>query len=1249
MSRLRTTLKVTSLALALTLFVLAGLAGWLAFTESGLTRLVALAESLDTVTLRVSGARGTLAGPLRLDSLELGTDRVSLRADAVELEHRLPSLLFGHLSVTRLKAGSLALDIAPSTAAPPDRTPQFMPRWLSLGIGRAQVDEFDLGLPNGARQRYRDISLSGQVTHARIELDHVAADAGAWAAQGKVGLVARRPLRLQGELDWTLRTQPALQGTMTARGDLRQLFASVAMRAPAAASADVTLLDLDRGARWEARVDTRGFDLSPWVASPPVGPLSGFLEGTGTLDEYRIAGHLGGPGLPPQGLDLESVLRRQGPALELEALTAAAPESGLVATASGSIRLGEAPGLQLRASWRELAWPLDAAPVVTSAEGTLELGGWSQLTFTGDAVVALPDLPAARVVASGQADRGGITVLRSTLQSDAGRAEATGYFGFGPGLPWKVAASLRAIDLGRFADGLDSRLDFDLSGSGFGAGDDLAWGASLGPVTGTLRDYPVSGSGYVLHQRGRYDFREFDFDVGPASIEASGSLGTETAFAARVTIPDLAGLADQAGGSLEATIEARSTGTPLPDRPNLRADVALRGRDLRWGSQQAAVLSADADLDLSDRETSWIRARVAGLTIGGQTVNFVRVALDGLASGHAFDLQVGAGERAASLVGSGRYAEGVYRLTADRIESDAPALQPWSIEAPMNLSLAAGAFTLEGTCFVHAPRRICLQGDWRRETGWSATASIADFPLEALRVDLPGEPGYRGVLDLNLRASGEPKRPWTANARGSLRDAVLTYKTPSGRLQELDLGVTNLQLDSLPDRHELLLAMEDTDALQFRAEASAPRTGGVDMADAPLRGEMTLSTTRLGLLPLLVPDIDRAGGRLGAELTLAGTPGSPLLGGTIALDDGELDFYPTNLRLRQVAARIALLDTGLRIEAGGKAGDGSFRTDGTLDWQERRLRGDLRLTGERLLVADVPEARIEASPDLSFRIAGRDVSVRGSVTVPAARIEPRQLVGAVTVSADEVVVGKEAEDERADPYRVTAELRLNLGKDVRLSAFGLRGRLEGSVLAQARPDEVATASGELEIKDGEYRAYGKELDVERGRLLFAGGPVSDPGVDLRARKELPGYEVGVLARGRLRRPELSLYSEPSMPQSQIASLLLVGRRLDNLDPGDRQALGGSSGDVAAQGGAILAGQLGRAIGLDEVSLETDDDHDASLVIGKFLSPRLYVSYGISLSAAINTFKLRYTVGDRWMVSAEAGEQASADIEYTIDR
>ena len=81
---------------------------------------------------------------------------------------------------------------------------------------------------------------------------------------------------------------------------------------------------------------------------------------------------------------------------------------------------------------------------------------------------------------------------------------------------------------------------------------------------------------------------------------------------------------------------------------------------------------------------------------------------------------------------------------------------------------------------------------------------------------------------------------------------------------------------------------------------------------------------------------------------------------------------------------------------------------------------------------------------------------------------------------------------------------------------------------------------------------------------------------------------------------------------------------------------------------FLAGQLGRYVGLDDVGLTQDADAGSQLVLGKYLSPRLYVSYGISLVDAINTLKLRYTIGDRWVISAESGQESASDIEYRIE-
>jgi translocation and assembly module TamB len=82
---------------------------------------------------------------------------------------------------------------------------------------------------------------------------------------------------------------------------------------------------------------------------------------------------------------------------------------------------------------------------------------------------------------------------------------------------------------------------------------------------------------------------------------------------------------------------------------------------------------------------------------------------------------------------------------------------------------------------------------------------------------------------------------------------------------------------------------------------------------------------------------------------------------------------------------------------------------------------------------------------------------------------------------------------------------------------------------------------------------------------------------------------------------------------------------------------------------MLAQEYGSWVGIQEASLESDVTNDTSLVLGRYLSPRLYVSYGISLTENLNTFKLRYTLGDHWTVRAELGQAQGADLVYSISK
>ncbi|MCQ7044145.1 translocation/assembly module TamB domain-containing protein, partial [Escherichia coli] len=66
-------------------------------------------------------------------------------------------------------------------------------------------------------------------------------------------------------------------------------------------------------------------------------------------------------------------------------------------------------------------------------------------------------------------------------------------------------------------------------------------------------------------------------------------------------------------------------------------------------------------------------------------------------------------------------------------------------------------------------------------------------------------------------------------------------------------------------------------------------------------------------------------------------------------------------------------------------------------------------------------------------------------------------------------------------------LTIHVGNNVRLEAFGLKARLTGD-LKVAQDKQGLGLNGQINIPDGRFHAYGQDLIVRKGELLFSGPP-----------------------------------------------------------------------------------------------------------------------------------------------------------------
>src|SRR5690606_205931 len=144
-----------------------------------------------------------------------------------------------------------------------------------------------------------------------------------------------------------------------------------------------------------------------------------------------------------------------------------------------------------------------------------------------------------------------------------------------------------------------------------------------------------------------------------------------------------------------------------------------------------------------------------------------------------------------------------------------------------------------------------------------------------------------------------------------------------------------------------------------------------------------------------------------------------------------------------------------------------------------------------------------------------------------------------------------------------------------------------------------------------------------GKLIWSNALAGDPLLDIRAEREIGEVTAGVQVNGRASAPQASVWSNPAMSQSEALAYLTLGRPLPSLSSREMQQV-----DVAKSalntGVGLLTAQLGARIGLDDAGVSNSRALGGEVLgVGKYLSPKLYVSYGVSLLGTGQVVTLKY--------------------------
>lgn len=984
----------------------------------------------------------------------------------------------------------------------------------------------------------------------------------------------------------------------------------------------------------------------PLVGPPQAHSPSGRFTASGTPQQYTASLDAQLTGTLPQPVSAHLELTGNPDTLNLRELSLSTPGQGPQLGLQGEVMLADL-NFAVEGHWQDLVWPLIGPPQVQSPRGQVRaLGTPDDYAFDLSTEVQGPDIPPGRWQLKGAGSTEALEQLTLNGRVLGGELNADLQARWLPTVSWSGRITASDIQPGQQWPDLPGRLALALQSQGQLTDAGIDAGVELEQLSGTLRGQAIDGSGRVMVAGEQVTIDGLTLTAGSARLAVSGELAERWDIDWSLQVDSLAKLLPDIRGRINS--EGSLTGTPAAPR----AEFTLQVADLAAAGQRIEALNGSGLVDLSGAAASKLEFSGRGLDVGGQ--RFQRLTLNGSGTPAEHALQAALagelGQFALALNGGVQETRWSGRLTGLSLEKTLAG--DWRLAEPVAISADPTAARLGDLCLQSRPTRLCVSGDWSESAGVNAQLRLDDLTPARFAQWLPDTLGIETQLDATATARVPPDGAFQAEATLQLAAGQLRFLA-EGNPITVPLRASTLTVNATPRLATTSARIDLGTFGQLNAEMRVIEPTGQPRLD----GRIQAAIDDLTLVEQFAPQVEKVQGRIVADLGVRGDPARPDITGSVQLVDAGLVAPVAGIEVTDMELTVSGAGAGtLAINGGLRSGPGRLQITGSIDPATQSV--DVRINGEQFQIVNTREIQAQIAPDLAIAVADGSVRVAGQVQIPQANIAPPDLPpSGVGVSGDVVIV-RGAEGETLTPVERTAQalfvkVRVILGDEVWVDVGDFQGRLVGDLLVEQTPQLAPRATGSIGVATGTYKVYGQELNIERGQVLFSGGPVDNPGLDLRVAREVEADDVtaGVNISGTLRNPQLKLFSEPAMPDTSILSYLIFGRAPDSRAGSESQLLLRLAASLSAGGGNLFTGRIAEAAGLDTLEFESGETvQQTSLLLGKYLTPDLYVGYGIGLFERVNSFNIRYQLSKRLSLeSRSSAESMGADLIYTIER
>lgn len=906
--------------------------------------------------------------------------------------------------------------------------------------------------------------------------------------------------------------------------------------------------------------------------------------------------------------------------------------------------------LALTLQSKQLKWPLAGEAQYQVNDLRLRLNGKAaDYALSTRANLQGQDLPPAAVTLDGKGNLEQFRLERLRVAALQGNTDLTALVDWSKAISWTSQLTLSGINTARQWPEWPARLDGKITTRGSLHGGSWQLQVPVLQLDGNVKQNKVSARGTLSgNAAGQWHIPGIELALGRNTLSAKGQLDERNwNLDANIDAPRLDGALPGLGGTVRGQLRLRGN----LQAPQLLADLTALG--LQWQSLHISRVKVDGDVRSADQIQGQLSVRVEQLKQDALQLSLLTLDARGSERQHRLQLNVEGKPVSGQLQLTGSFdrQQQRWRGELNNTRFDTPVGE-WRLTRAIALDYlnAQQRISVGPHCWQNPNAELCVPRTIEAGARGQASVVLNRFDLAMIKPFVGPDTALSGVFSGRADVSWQPGGALPQARVSLVGNGVKVVQQMQGSALPIAFETLNLNAGMNNGRVQADWLIKLVNNGQFN--------GNIQIADPQVRrnisGNVNITNISMDLLKPMLTQGEKASGMLNASLQLGGSAQRPLVFGRLALDKAVITGHWMPFDMTE--GRLAVNFNGMTSTLEGllSTTHGQLNLVGDADWHDiNAWRARIAAKGNQLRVTIPPMVRIDVSPDLVFEATPQLFSLNGSVDIPWARITVQELPeSAVGVSRDEVML-----DNQLKPIQpataaipINSNLMVRIGNDVRLDAFGLKAMLRGN-LRVIQDRNGLGLNGQIDIPSGRFHAYGQDLIVRKGQLLFS-GPPDQPLLNIEAVRNpdatQDGVTAGVRVTGMADAPRLEVFSDPTLSQQEALSYLLRGQGLGSTGADGNAMTSMLIGMGVAQSGQLV-GKIGEAFGVSNLALDTEGVGDSSqVVVSGYVLPGLQVKYGVGIFDSLATLTLRYRLMPRLYLEAVSGIDQALDVLYQFE-